>query len=86
VNLEEAAWGGDDDDLDIDDEIMALNSDNAVNIDTTESDIYVPPQPGVDPMLNILRMNPNSAVLHAAHGDFRKAAELLKSQIGLVNL
>ena len=60
---------------------MAENANHVITSDdkTTENDIYVPPQPGVDPMLSLLRKNPSSAALNAAHGDFRKAAELLKS-------
>ena len=53
--MEEAAWGGEDDDLDIDDEIMAANTDAAAEVESVDNDIYVPPQPGVDPMLSILR-------------------------------
>lgn len=55
VNLSEAAWGGEDDEIDIDDEIMR---DANANIDADlgeESDIFVPPQPGADPLLNVLR-------------------------------
>ncbi len=55
VKLEEAAWGGEDDDLDIDDEIMADNKVTADEGESVNNDIYVPPQPGVDPMLAILR-------------------------------
>ena len=32
VKLEEAAWGGDDEDLDIDDEIIGEHPDNAIEV------------------------------------------------------
>lgn len=44
-----------------------------------DSDIFVPPQPGADPLAAIVRANPNNAAVQAATGDFKKAAELLKS-------
>lgn len=53
--MSEAAWGGEDDEIDIDDEIMR---DANANIDIDigkDSDIFVPPQPGADPLLNVLR-------------------------------
>ena len=43
MKLEEAAWGGEDDDLDIDDEIMADNKVTAEEAELVNNDIYVPP-------------------------------------------
>ena len=39
----------------------------------------------MDPLKEALRANPTNAALNAATGDFRKALELLKNQIGLSN-
>lgn len=50
-----------------------------------DSDIFVPPSAGADPLQNVLRQNPQNAALQAAAGDFRKAAELLKSQLAVSN-
>ena len=43
MKLEEAAWGGEDDDLDIDDEIMADNKVTADEAELVNNDIYVLP-------------------------------------------
>ena len=43
MKLEEAAWGGEDDDLDIDDEIMADNKVTSDEAELVNNDIYVPP-------------------------------------------
>ncbi len=57
VKIEEADWGGDDDEI-------ALEDDEVVDEATTEigaendSDIFVPPSPGPDPLFQCLRQNP----------------------------
>lgn len=50
-----------------------------------DSDIFVPPSPGADPLQAMLRQNPQNVALNAAAGEFRKGAELLKSQLGVTN-
>lgn len=50
-----------------------------------DSGIFVPPSEGANPILEVLRKHPQNAGLHAAAGEFRKAAELLKSQLGVAN-
>lgn len=64
VNIDEAAWG-EEDDLDIDDDIMGdTQGDQMGDAPATEdSDIFVPPSPGADPLLAVLRQNPQSAPL-----------------------
>lgn len=57
VKLEEAAWGAEEE-LDIDDDIMGeTNANTLQNANDVEqnSDIYVPPSPGADPLLAVLR-------------------------------
>jgi hypothetical protein len=57
VKLEEAAWGAEEE-LDIDDEIMGETNANTLhnaNDGDQNSDIYVPPSPGADPLLAVLR-------------------------------
>lgn len=52
MKLGDAAWGDDDDNLDIDDEILGgadADIDNNGN-DGAESDIFVPPSAGADPL------------------------------------
>ena len=56
VKLEEAAWG-EEEELDIDDDIMGADS-NAMTEGTdqqADSDIFVPPSAGADPLLQVLR-------------------------------
>ena len=84
VNLEEAEWGGDDDDLDLDaDEILGGANKNAEQIDASgaavdeDSDIFVPPSAGVDPLKLALRDNPSNAALNVVAGEFQKALQLL---------
>lgn len=87
VTIDDAAWG-EDDDLDIDDEINANAGGDDMLDDgsgAADNDIFVPPSPGADPVQALLRQNPQNAALHAAAGEFRKAAELLKSQLAVSN-
>lgn len=58
VDLNEADWG-EEDDLGIEDDDVEMPGDDTP-IDT---DIFVPPAAGADPMLAILRQNPQSAAL-----------------------
>ena len=48
-------------------------------------DIFVPPSQGSDPIQAALRRNPFIAGLHVIQGDFVKALELLKKQLGVTN-
>jgi hypothetical protein len=60
VKLDEAAWG-EEDDLDIDDEIMGGDANTNVDVDSSmpgDNDIFVPASPGADPLLAVLRQNP----------------------------
>lgn len=90
--MDQAKWG-DEDDIDIDDELM---QDEAANdtVDTTqqnnhthqeESDIFVPPSSGADQVALAVRKYPLVAALHVATGDFGKALELLKKQLAISN-
>lgn len=49
----------------------------------TFSDIFVPPSPGADPLTQALKKNPQSVGLHVATGEFSKALDLLKKQLGV---
>lgn len=92
VNIEEAAWGDDEDDLDIEDDTAGQtavggtpnDADEAVG-DDQDSGIFVPPSPGPDPYQAILKKNPTNVALNAACGDFEKGLELLKSQLSVAN-
>jgi hypothetical protein len=44
-----------------------------------DSDIFVPPSEGVDPLKELLRANPSNVALNVVGGDFRKGLELLKN-------
>ena len=83
VNIDQAAWGDDEDDLDIGDDVgsPAVGGTEAGETveDTVESDIFVPPSPGPDPYQAILKKNPTNAALNVACGDFEKGLELLKN-------
>lgn len=78
------AWG--DDDIEIEAEMMQNNEDEngargedgGVAAQDQNSDIFVPPSSGSDPLQNSIRRNPNVAALHIALGDFGKAMELLR--------
>jgi len=45
----------------------------------------MPPSDGVEPLKEILRKNPTNAVLNVTTGDFRKAMELMRNQLGITN-
>lgn len=76
VNIEEAKWGDDDSLGSLDEELdnAAGAGENAADgegaSDAIESDIFVPPSPGQDPYVAIIRQNPAIVALHAATGDF----------------
>ena len=86
----DAAWGEDDGMGD-----LLLEDDSAVNKEGTsdplldadmsnhESDIFVPPSAGADPLKVALKKNPQSVGLHVASGEFSKALELLKKQLAI---
>ena len=46
--------------------------------DRHDSDIFVPPAPGPDPIIQALKKNPQNAGLDVAAGEFSKALELLR--------
>lgn len=78
VNLEDAAWG--DDDLDIEDDIVAdADEPDAAGFAHESSDIFVPPSPGPDPILAMVRACPMNVAVNVAAGNFPKALELLKT-------
>ena len=92
--MDEAAWGDDDDDDDLgldddddDEEEKRDGDDGAPGADDgdEDSEIFIPPTPGQDPLQAALRKNPTNAALNATAGDFLRALECLKNQIGLVN-
>ena len=47
------------------------------------SDIFVPPSSGADPLTQALKKNPQNVGLHIATGEFAKALELLRKQLGI---
>jgi len=64
----------DDDDLGID---ASAENGGTDNVEAVNSDIFVPPSEGIDPLKDILRQNPTNVAIHVACGDFRKGLELL---------
>jgi hypothetical protein len=48
-----------------------------------DSDIFVPPSQGADPVALAVKKHPLIAALHVATGDFAKALELLKKQLAV---
>ena len=85
----EDAWGDEEDPIDIDmaDELMGDATAGEVTgdpiLDEIESDIFVPPAAGADPLKQVLKKNPQSVGFHIAAGEFTKALELLKKQLGI---
>lgn len=86
-NLEDAAWGeADGIDIDMGDDILAQEGAGATGGDpfldgdatTMDTDIFVPPSAGADPLKQALKKNPHSVGLHIASGEFAKAIELLR--------
>lgn len=82
VKIEEADWGGDDNEIEIEDDEVVEEANTEIDKENG-SDIFVPPSPGPDPLFQCLRQNPQNAALNACLGEFRKAAELLKSQLAV---
>lgn len=78
VNMENAKWGDDEDEIDIDDEILEAEAPETDQINThgtqeggdESSDIFVPPSHGADPLSVAVRKHPLIAALHVATGDF----------------
>ena len=81
----EDAWGDEIDGIDIDmgEDPMMPNAGDPLLDDHLESDIFVPPSAGADPLQQALKKNPSSVGLHIASGEFTKALELLKKQLGI---
>ena len=66
-------WGDDSDGIDLDDDLGAEDMGAGVGeAETGESasDIFVPPQVGVDPIQEALRKNPMNAALNVSAGEF----------------
>lgn len=58
--------------------------DGAEPVDTNfDSDIFVPPNAGADPIQMSLKRAPQNVGLHVAAGEFTRALELLKKQLGI---
>ena len=57
VKIEEADWGGDDDEIQIEDDDVVDEAGTEINAENG-SDIFVPPSPGPDPLFQCLRQNP----------------------------
>ena len=86
----DAAWGEDEGlgDMLLDDEKAEMEShalDPVIDADLIggQSDIFVPPSAGADPLKVALKKNPHSVGLHVASGEFSKALELLKRQLAI---
>ena len=87
----DAAWGAESDGIELEmaDEIIGADQEAAKDplIDgdgeSLDSDIFVPPAAGADPLKQVLKRHPQSVGLHIASGDFTKALELLKKQLGI---
>ena len=66
-----------------------MGDDPAVAADTPEqaaeldSDIFVPPNHGADPISQALKQNPQNVGLHVAAGEFTKALELLRKHLAI---
>ena len=75
----DANWGDDDEPLDIDDEILGAEGDDGVQDEAGDSDIFVAPSVGQDPLQAGIRKNPTNAALHVSVGNFEKALDLLKN-------
>ena len=86
----DAAWGDESDGIEIDmgDDIGIDKSGGKDPLidgdgDSLQSDIFVPPAAGADPLKQVLKKHPQSVGLHIASGDFPKALELLTKQLGI---
>lgn len=90
-NLDDA-WGDEEDKIDIEvaedittatDDKSRATGDEFIDGDNLDSDIFVPPSAGADPLKQALKKNPMSVGLHVASGEFAKAFELLRKQLGI---
>jgi hypothetical protein len=86
----EDAWGDEEDGIDIDMGEDDLTADTGAQgatgdplLDNMDSDIFVPPAAGADPLKQALKKNSHSVGLHVAAGEFTKALELLKKHLGI---
>jgi hypothetical protein len=71
-------------DIDADEDLnQELEQQNEVKEEQQDSDIYIPPSQGSDPLLQGIRKNPLVASLHVAIGDFPKALDLLRKQVAV---
>jgi len=57
VKIEEADWGGEDDDIALEDDDVVEEAGEETGVENA-GDIFVPPSPGPDPLLQCLRQNP----------------------------
>ena len=87
----DAQWGDDEEPIDIDmgDDLAAADAgegaDGKAGEGTQDGDIFVPPAHGADPIQQALKKNPQNAGLHVAAGEFPKALELLRKQLGITD-
>lgn len=87
-----ANWG-DEDEIDIDEEFNEATGgaagEEAEEVKGAgaheESDIFVPPNQGPDPLQVAVKKHPLIAPLQVAVGDFGKALELLRKQLAIEN-
>jgi len=87
VDLDKDKWdSGSDLSLEVEVEEKPRENKEEVGSEMINSDIFVPPAEGVDPLKELLRANPSNAALNVVGGDFRKGLELLKNQLGVTNM
>mmetsp|Transcript_33362 Transcript_33362/g.51153 ORF Transcript_33362/g.51153 Transcript_33362/m.51153 type:complete len:334 (-) Transcript_33362:736-1737(-) len=72
-------------DIDIDQDLGGLDEGpkEEEKTDLADDGIFVPPSHGADPIAQALKKNPQSVGLHVAGGEFTKALELLRKQLGV---
>lgn len=89
LDMDGDAWGDDGDAIDLDlgtgDAMPGEDAADAIDGAAGDSDIFVPPSQGADPIQQALKKNPQSVGLHVAAGEFSKAMILLKKQLGVSN-
>jgi len=71
-------WGDESDGIDIEDDDLPTEVIGG-DIEGESSDIFVPPQVGLDPLQEALRKNPMNVGLNVSAGEFKKAMELLRN-------
>lgn len=93
-HMDGEAWGDEEEGIDIDmgDDHIGGDADKPIatgdplldgDATTLDSDIFVPPSSGADPMKQALKKNPQNVGLHIVSGEFSKALELLRKQLAI---